>query len=604
MSKKTYNMLEQADFVEKQYKEGLAYKKEMGFFTKWSEHERFKAGDQWPAVTEKTKNLPRPVLNIIKQVINHKVASVMTENIKMVFSASDTEEGSNEYEGAELFTRYSETTWEKVKQDQLNEVALESGATTGPCIWHYYWDTSKSGGNRLKYVGEIQGEIIDAVNFFPGNPQCTNIQDQPFINITSRDLVSNVRKIAESNGLSKEFISLIKADSDTEDQAYDFAKKEMTEDSKVTVITKYWKENGTVYFQKVASGVVVKPKTNMRFKLYPIALMQWERRKSTIFGISEVEGIIPNQKAINYLLAMQLLSIQLTSWPKLLVDKSFVKQQITNTPGEVINVTGTNGSLNNAIAYMNPGQTSNQAANLLDSFLNYTRDVAGANENALGEQSSSQLNATAVMLLQQASGVPLESIKRRFYQAMEDVGLIWSEFWRVYYNTDRVVNLKDEDGEEYTDVFNGEQYKDVDMNLKIDIGPSSSYSETLMMTSLDKLFDTDKITIEDYLQFAPKNVIPFKDRLLKKVQERQEQEQMMMAQEQEQQSMMQQQQQDEQIAQQSLEQQQAMEQEEANAPHPFDQFLSTLPKHKQDNFRKLSPEEQEQIMQQTMTSIN
>ncbi|MFY0760197.1 hypothetical protein AB1K32_15105 [Metabacillus dongyingensis] len=601
MVKKDMNLLELAASVEKQYKDGLAYKKQMNLLSNWAEYERFKAGDQWPAATDKTRNLPRPVFNIIKQVINHKVASVMNENIKMVFTAMDAEEESFEYDGADKFTRYSETTWENVKQDQLNEEALESGATTGPCIWHYYWDTSKQGGNKLKYVGEIKGEVIDPVNFFPGNPQCTNIQDQPYLVITHRDLVENVRKHAEENGVSKELISLIKPDSDTEDQAYDMAKKELTEETKVTVLTKYWKENGIVYFQKVASGVVVKPKQQTGMKLYPIALMQWERRKRSIFGVSEVEGIIPNQKAINFLMAMQLLSVQLTGWPKLIVDKNMVKQQITNTPGEVINVTGMQGqSIANSISYMTPGAVSNNAPNLVESFLSYTREIAGANDNALGEQDAGQLNATAIMLLQKASGVPLESIKRRFYQAMEDIGLIWSEFWKVYHNTDRMVNLKDDEDEEYTDVFNGSQYQEVDMDLKIDIGPSSSYSETLMMTSLDKLFDTQQITLEDYLQFAPKNVIPFKDRLLKKVQERQEQEQMMMAQQQEQEAMMMQQQEQEMMGQQQMEEQQAAEEEAANAPHPFDQFLSTLPKHEQDQFRKLPPEEQNRIMQQTL----
>ena len=596
------DILELAASVEKQYKEGLAYKKQMNLLSNWAEYERFKAGDQWPAVTDKTRNLPRPVFNIIKQVINHKVASVMNENIKMVFTAMDAEEGSTEFDGADKFTRYSETTWENVKQDQLNEEALDSGATTGPCIWHYYWDTNKKGGNTLKYVGDIKGEVIDPVNFFPGNPQNTRVQEQPFIIITHRDLVDNVRKQAEENGVKKEHLALIKPDSETEDQAYDMAKKELTEESKVTVITKYWKEGGIVHFMKVASGVVVTKKTNMQgMKLYPLALMQWERRKRSIFGVSDVEGIIPNQKAINFLMAMQLLSVQLTGWPKLIVDKTLVKQQITNTPGEVINVTGSqNGSIGNSIQYMTPGAVSNNAPNLVESFLSYTREIAGANDNALGEQDAGQLNATAIMLLQKASGVPLESIKRRFYQAMEDIGLIWAEFWRVYYNTDRMVSLKDDEDEDYTDVFNGSQYQDVDMNLKIDIGPSSSYSETLMMTSLDKLFDTQQITLEDYLQFAPKNVIPFKDRLLKKVQERQEQEQMMMAQQQEQEAMMMQQQEQEMLGQQQMEEQQAAEQEAANAPHPFDQFLSNLPKHEQDNFRKLPPEEQDEIMQRTL----
>lgn len=586
------SILEQASKVQKEYQEGLAYKKQMGFLTKWAEYERFKSGDQWPAPTENTKTLPRPVFNIIKQIENHKVASVMNENIKMVFSANEiTDEEAEEYQAADLFTRYGDTTWELVKQQELNEEALESGANVGTGIWHYFYDTSKKGGNVLKYDGLICGEVIDPVNFFPGNPQNNNVQQQPYIIITYRDLVENVKKQAKDNGLSNEIISLIKPDSETVDQAYDMAQRELATDTKVTVLTKYWKENGTVHFCKVASGVVVKPKTNMNMKLYPLAVMQWERRKRSIFGIGDTEGLIPNQKAINFLMAMQLLSVQLTGWPKMIVDKNLVRQQITNTPGEVINVTSAQGqSVGNAIQYMTPGTFSHNAPELVDAFLSYSKEVAGANESMLGEQQTAQLNASAIMLLQKAAGVPLESIKRRFYQAMEDIGNIWAEMWKVYYNTDRMVTVKDDEGEEQTTVFNGQQNAEVDMRLKIDIGPSSSYSETLMMTSLDKLFDTQQITLDQYLRYAPKNVIPFKDRLLKEVQEQQEQQALM------------EQQQAEQQAQMEQEQMMMQEQEaQANAPHPFDQILAQLPQHEQQAFKKLPPEEQNAIMQQMMT---
>jgi hypothetical protein len=526
------NILELASKVETEYKEGLQYKKQMGFLHNWAEYERFKAGDQWPAATEKTKNLPRPVFNIIRQVQNHKVASVMNENIKMVFTAQDVEpeidEAGNqidppEVEAADKFTRYADTTWENMKQDQLNEEALESAANVGTGIWHYYWDSSISGGNSLKYVGDIAGEVLDPVNYFPGNPQNKDVQKQPYNIITHRDLVANVREEARNNGISDEYVLLIRADSETEDQAYDMAKKELTNSDKVTVITKYWKENGEIYFMKVASGIVIKPATNTKMKRYPLVVMQWDRRKKSVFGIGDTEGLIPNQKAINFLMAMQLLSVQLTGWPKLAVDKTYIKQQISNTPGEVINVSGVQTSIDQAIKYLNPATMPAHVPALVDSFIAYTKEVVGANENALGEQNSSQLNATAIMLLQKASGVPIESIKRRFYQAMEDVGLVWSEFWKVYYNTDRMVSLEDDDGEQYSEVFNGSDYADVDMRLKIDIGPSSSYSESLMMTSLDKLFDNQFISLEQYLKYAPKNVIPFKDRLLREIQVQQEQ---------------------------------------------------------------------------------
>lgn len=590
-------MIELASTVENQYKEGLSYKKQMGFLDNWAEYERMAAGNQWPAPTEKTKNLPRPTFNIINRIQKFKVSSVMNENIKMVFSAEQTEEGEPEFEGAERFTRYADTTWEKIKQDKLNEEVLESGANIGTGVLHYYWDNNKYGGNKVKYQGEICGEVIDPVNFFPGNPQSNDVQKQPYNIITHRDLVENVKKEAKENKVSIEMIELIKSDSETTDQAYDMAQQELSQSNKVTVLTKYWKENGKIHFIKIASGVVVKPATNTNLTRYPLVVMQWERRKRSIFGIGDTEGLIPNQKAINFLMAMQLLSVQLTGWPKLIVDRALVKQKPTNTPGEVIQVDGAQGNIGNAIQYMNPGNISNHAGGLVESFMQYTKEVTGANESAMGEQQSAQMNATAIMLLQKASDVPIESIKRRFYQAMEDVGLIWQDMWKVYFNTERAITMKDDEDEKYVDNFTGTDYADVDMNLKIDIGPSSNYSETLMMTSLDKLFDGQHITIEDYLSFAPKNVIPFKDRLLKKVQERQQQE---MAMQQEQQAMQQQQ---EQMQGQQQQKQMMMDEQQAQleGPHPFDQLLAQLPKHEQDAFRKLPPEEQQAIMQQMMS---
>ncbi len=586
----TDKLIEQASAIQQQYKDGLSYKKQQGYLDDWAQYERFRAGDQWPKVTDRTRDLPRPVFNVIDQIQGHKVSSVMNENIKMVFSANEAEEGEKEFDAADTFTRYADSTWERIKQDELNELALDSGSNVGTSIWHYYWDSSKYGGNKLKYQGELCGETIDAVNFFAGNPQQKDVQKQPYIIITSRDEVDNVKAEAKANKVSEEMLALIVPDSDTEDQAYDKAKDEITGSKKITVVTMYWKENGFVFFTKVAGTVVFKPKTNSRMKLYPVEVMQWKGRKKSIFGIGDTEGLIPNQKSINFLIAMQILSVQNTGWPKMLIKRgeNGIKQTPTNNPGEILVDNAPPGSW--SAQYMSPGQTSNNAQALVDNIMAYTKEVAGANESALGEQVSANMPAAAIMMLQKAAGIPIESIKRRFYQSMENIGHIWAEFWKVYYNTERNIPLKNDDGESFTQPFRGTDYKDVDMNLKIDIGPSSSYSETLMMSSLDKLFDGQHITLEQYLKFVPSNVIPFKDRLLKDVQAQAEQQ----AQMQQQQEQMQGQQQEEQAM---VQEQQA----QLEGPHPFDQLLAQLPKHEQEAFRKLPPEQQRAMEQQMMS---
>ncbi|WP_028609224.1 hypothetical protein [Paenibacillus harenae] len=522
-----------APMVEKRYKSGIGYLRSMQFLDRWPEYERFKAGDQWPPPTERTKNLPRPVFNIIRYIQNHKVSSVMNENIKMIYTPQESVEGmqANDPQTAEMmkladeagekFTRYSDTVWEEIKQDELNEEALESASNIGTGIWHYYWDTGQKGGLTQPYIGKMCGEVIDPINVFFGNPQQRDVQKQPYIIVSMRSQLSLVRREAKQNGLSAEMVAMIQPDKETQDEGYDRAKIEVDGSEKVTVLFQYWKEDDMIYMCKVASGQIVKKKTAMDFKLYPIAVMQWERRKKSIHGIGDTEGLIPNQKTINFLMAMSVLSVQLTGWPKAVINPSYVDPNtLNNDPSVPIIDNSPPGE--KGIEYLMPGTVNGMARDLVESFMEHTRTLASAQDASTGDVGGSQLNASAIMLLQKAAGVPIESIKKRFYRAMEDIGRIWEEFWKVKHNTTRRVNLQDDDGNEYSDEMKGTDYAGIDLNLKIDIGPSSQYSEQLMMTSLDRLYDKQAISTEQYLEFAPKTVVPFKDRLLKQIREQQE----------------------------------------------------------------------------------
>ncbi|MEK5439390.1 MULTISPECIES: portal protein [Paenibacillus] len=507
--------------MEKQYKDGLSYLRKMGFLDKWPEYERFKSGDQWPAATARTKSLPRPVFNLIKMIETHKVANVMSEQINMLFSREEADETQGQEDIGDLFSRYSAATWENIKQDDINEEALDIAANTGTVAVHYYYDMSIKGGVQMPYIGEMQGEVIDPINIFFGNEQQRNVQRQPYIIISSRESVKSVREYARNNGMSEEMSTQIKPDKDTQDEGYDMAKTEVADSGKVTVITRYWKDNGgKIMFSKAAGGMTIKKETDTMLSRYPIAVMQWERRKKSIRGIGDTEGLIPNQKAINTLVAMQILSVQLTGWPKLIYKKGAIDpSKITNAPGEMIEDHLPVGQGDGA-KYLTPGNISAVAGNLVESILAYTRQMTGADEAATGSAPSADLNATAIMLLQKASAIPIESIKRRFYSFIEDIGRIWEDIWKVKYNLPRQINLKDDDGEEYSAEFDGSQYQDVPMQLKIDVGPSSTYSESLMLSSLDKALDRGDIDYVQYLKYAPHAVVPFRDRLMKELEEK------------------------------------------------------------------------------------
>ncbi|GKX27853.1 hypothetical protein SH1V18_03330 [Vallitalea longa] len=496
----------------KRYQEGLNFMRTDGLIDRVQQNERFIAGDQWYGI--KSRDLPKPVLNIIKRIVNFKVSSVMSEEVKMNFSVQgysagvDSENAEKYEEAADLFTRYSDATWENIKQTPLSEQILKDAATSGAGIIHYFWDNTIKTGNDVKAIGELVGEIIDCVNYFPSNPNDNRIQSQPSIIISYRELVSKLKEEASNNEVSKELIDLIQGDKDTNDEAFEKAKDELGD--KTTVLLEYSKRDGEVFYSKSTQNVEIVPETSTGLSLYPLVLMNWETRKRSCYGVAEVTELIPNQTFINKTLAMWMLSAQRTAFPKAIYDKTRIKS-ISNAIGHAI---GVHGDISNVFKYAETGSTNYDVFKLIEFVMDSTKEVSGANENAMGEAKAD--NQGALMLQQQASAVPIESIKRRYFQALEDIGLIWADFWKAKYNTERLINVSDEDGNQETLWFLGEDYKDVKLNLKLDIGPSTHWSEAVTVNMIGNWLQTGMIDLTEALEMLPNNVIPNKQRLIEK----------------------------------------------------------------------------------------
>lgn len=517
----------------KDYQDALNYQKSMGFTDRFPEFEKFKQGDQWPQATARTKSLPRPVFNIVKLFISNKKSNVLNQKIKMIFTPAEVQDGEDmSYRAAQDYTDYADNLWYELDQEGLNDSMVEDAATMGTGILHYYWDTSVSGGQYIKYNGALRGETLDPLNVFFGNPQETNVQKQPWIIISSRDMVKNVRALAEKEGLSKEEIELINPDNENIDEAYDTARIELKEGTKITVLTRYFKENGQVYFSKSVRGVDIIKKRRLGVKiqddetgevqidralsLYPIAVFNWCLRKKCIYGSGEAESLIPNQKAINFNIGMMLLSVQDNAWPKILAKPGALKQSITNKPGEILTDYYTSGD---GIKYMQPPNFNYMAVNIVDKIMELSRLTSGVTEITTGEQLGANMAASAIIALQNQAKIPIDNIQQRFYRCQKEVGKIWEQFFKVFYIMPRNMSVLD-DGQITTREFNGGKYADVEFKMKIDVGAASIFSESLSMTVLDKIYDKGDITFDEYLAVIPETVLPSKEQLRKLVSKR------------------------------------------------------------------------------------
>lgn len=499
----------------------IDYKTAQGFVKKWTESTDFVEGKQWPPPTEKTKYMPRPVINICDQTVENKRSNILSQELKMRFRPKEMiDDSEDDNKIAQDFTDMAENTWEDLNQARLNEEMTNDAIIVGSGIIHYYYDANYTAGVQLPHVGRICGEIIDPMDIVLGNNQLKayELQKQPFIILRKREDFKDVQEESKEYGDDWDKIQPDKeAD---EDEKYRNAKTQSENSREVTTFTKYYIEKGELNWVKVTKDAVVrKPKKFAPvvkledgtvqyepFKLYPLVMTVFKRNKKCTYGRGFIQDIIPNQKALNWNLGMMLLSVQDNAWPKLLVQHGALEQQITNVPGEVLTVKSMNGA--DGVKYLQPPNFSQAPMQLAQNMLEMTRSVVGVTETSTGEQLGANMSAAAIIALQNQAQKPNDAYMKDIVQTMKDVGKIWEGFYKSFYNLPRPIKGKDEQGNPITKVFNGEDGRGMEFDLIVDVGPASVYSESLVVNMLDSYAQRQWIDKYQHAEYMPDSVMP------------------------------------------------------------------------------------------------
>ena len=522
------------------YTKGLEYQSKISLLPKIDKNERFYSGNHWAGV--KANKHPTPILNVTKRIVDWKAAQVMSDLLKMQFSAdwvsdSSQDEQSQMYrEVARLFTEHAATLWENLKMDAMNEKGLHKAAVSGSMVSYWYWYDKIDAG--LGQQGDIFGELINSCNYFPGdpnNPEINNAYEpvQPYIILSFRQQVEDVKTEAKKNGATKEQLDLIVADDDTKNEAGDMAKNEIEDSGKCIVLMHMWKElvditeqieemdpetgefiiteavvgqEWKIFAEKCTQNVVIRKKWDTGLHRYPVALMNWYEREGSAYGEAEATSLIPNQIMINKQAAILALWIQIHGYPKVLYDKTRIGQW-TNDVTSAIPVNGVDsGGVGGAAVYMQPAQIPSVVMNFMEWFIQTTKDMAGANESVLGE--AAPTNTSAIIVNSKNAVVPLAAVKRRFYQYVEDVGLIWLDFFMSKYTDYPMRNMQiSGNGQEFTQLDTS-ILKDIKLKLKIDVGPANLWNEAAAIQSLDNWLSMQQITFVEYLKRLPSGVAP------------------------------------------------------------------------------------------------
>jgi len=500
----------------RQYEEGKEYKKRINLYNTVNENERFYRGDQWYGVN--SNGLSTPVFNVVKRIINHLINSVASTEIMVVYSddnipyVTDEAELEEIREMVKILNQWLTYRWEKCKMETLTRKSLLDAAVSGDGVFYSYWDVSMHTGQS--YTGDLAVSLIDNVNLFPADVNSTDIQSQEYIILAGRANTESLKREAAEYGVPEADAEGITPD-DTADQAGDYSVYENTDTAalKSTYLIKFYRdEDGYVVWEKSVKNTIICSVTT-ELRMYPVAYYNWESTKNSCHGTAPVSGLIQNQKYINKAYAMAMKHMIDTAFSKVIYDKKLIPEW-TNEVGQAIGVIS-GGDVSNAVKIIGTGEMQNDFMPLLENTLEQTKALMGATDVAIGEVIPN--NTSAILALQETSAITLETIRSNMYQCIEDIANIWIDMMCAYYNNDRRICYRDENGVERAECLNIKKLKDVLIRARVDIKPAIKQSQVALIDMLGKLLNSGHITFRQYLERLPDGIIPNRQELINEI---------------------------------------------------------------------------------------
>ncbi len=495
-----------------QYEAGLEYKRHIGLYENNRRNERFYRGDQWQGA--ESLDLPKPVFNVIRRVVDFLVSSVASSDISIRYTDEDipfvNEEGEalSIKSGLSALTENAAYRWEKNRMSSKVYGALTDAAVSGDGIFYCYWDPDLKGAQG--FDGDIVTETLDNVNLFVADVNRADIQSQSYLILSGRSSVRSLREEAMRCGVPSQEAMKIKADGIYDRQSGDLSSRELEDESeeKTTYIIKFWKEDGRVVFEKSTEACVIK-RVYTDMKLYPVAYFNWYPTKNSFHGTSPITALIPNQKFINRAYALVMKHMSDTAFSKVIYDKSRIPEW-SNGVGEAIAAQG-GGNMSDAVSVVGVGEMQSGYLELIAQAMNVTKELMGATDSALGNIDAK--NTSAIIALQETSRITLEQIRAAYYQCIEDLANIWADMMCAYYPSERMI-ICSQKGETCAETVDFDLLKKRILCAKVDVAPVVRYSSVSAQNMLDKLLDGGYISPESYIRRLPGGVIRDREALV------------------------------------------------------------------------------------------
>lgn len=476
------------------YEKGRNYHRMTNIYTDTDRNYRMYNGNQWHGA--KLGDVEPVQKNFIKPIVKYKVG-VIHDNLYAINYSSQNFENKDFRQQAEkiceMLNKKASRIWEKDKLDFKGRRITKDAAINDEGIIYVNYDLEKQ---------VPVNEIIKKNDVYYGNENDDDIQLQPYILIRKRMPVVNAMEMARTEGLSEEKLLFIIGDNDTFEESGEAAKQEV--DNMVTVITKMWKEKGTVHFSMSTRWVDIKKDKDSGLTYYPVAHFLWEEKEGSARGEGEVRFLIPNQIEVNRTEVRRVLTVKYQAYPQKVVNTDKIANpSAINRVGGVIKTKGnaTVDDVAKVISTLPPAQMSPDVKQLQEDLIQVTRDLAGAGDIATGQVNPEDASGRAILAVQQASQSPMTEQKESYKNFIEDLAKIWLDMIIVY--SQDGIKLE----EEVTDPQTGQPMielvevpqtalQELQATVKVDITPKGAFDKYAQEQSIENMFQAGMFSAE------------------------------------------------------------------------------------------------------------
>ena len=541
MSKISHIEENSATSIWEAYENSCAYMDSIGMTAQVQKNIDFYEGRQWPQPTKETLGMPRPIIDITAFTTDNKCANISGTPVKLVFTSTDNEK-------AKTLNQYTEYWARQQKfKSKIKKLTKRAAVDCGSCF-HLYLH-----GDKLKL------ELIDVRNLHVSDPTADDIQEMDWVIISSRKPLSVVRKMADKDA------DLENLKEDTDNLTNNGTIEQ--EDTKLcTVLTRYFRKDGEVYFEKVTKSAVInkaKPiapdieaaketdiykdiadeidkelptsgsdeetekesKKKVKAELYPVFYWRFKEKRNCFYGQSLVEPIIPDQKAINTSYGLLMLGAQIEATGKTFVKNGALRGQVlTNNPLQVVTDYHPSG---NGVYKLPASQLNMAGMTLVDTLVKYVRFTNNVTEISTGEAYGANASGSAIAQLQSQASGTTDSIREDLWEELETFGQILKQEFVLYFKgstkkhykyrekmpaMDGTLQEQDIDGTFDGNDFTDEENALFDVQVKAIKGTRSSVSGDIQM--LEAMLQSQLLTAIEFVEMYPEDALTEKDRLL------------------------------------------------------------------------------------------